>query len=92
MGLSVQPVTPALANRLGLEKAEGLAVTAVDPSGPAADAGFRAGDVILDVDGSPVTSAAELRAAVGRAGGRPALVLVRRGDATLYLTLSSRES
>ncbi len=40
----------------------------VDPSGPAADFGFKAGDVILEVGGQTVATPAE----VGKALGRPA--------------------
>jgi len=76
VGLSVQP------NRGG-----GLVVSAVDPSGRAARSGFQQGDVILEVDGNPVASASALREAIGEAGERPALVLVRRGETTIYLTI-----
>jgi serine protease Do len=91
-GLSVQPLTPQTARQLGIESTEGLVVTNVDPSGPAADAGLRRGDVIQEVGGKKVASAAELRRELSGAGDRPALVLVRRGDNTLFLTLSPRNS
>ena len=66
----------------------GVQVSNVDPSGPAAEAGFQRGDVIVEVDGAPVQSASDLRTALTKAGDRPALVLVRRDDASLYLPLS----
>jgi Do/DeqQ family serine protease len=87
-GLSVQPVTPDDARRLELPTGAGVMVTNVDPSGPAADAGLQRGDVIEQVDGSPVTSAAELRKALEAAGDRPALVLVHRQNGTLYVPLN----
>lgn len=86
-GLAVEPLTPQRARQLGLEAHGGLLVTNVDPSGAAADAGIRAGDVIQEVDGAPVTSPAELRNAL-RGDSRPALVLVRRGDQHLFVPLS----
>jgi Do/DeqQ family serine protease len=91
-GLSVQPLTPQLARSLGIDATDGLVVTDVDPSGPAADAGFRRGDVITEVDGKTVEHAASLRRELARAGDRPALVLVQRGDASVFLALSPRES
>jgi serine protease Do len=92
-GLSVEPLTPQTARRLGIDNdAEGLVVVGVDPSGPAADAGFRRGDVIHEVDGKKIDDATSLRRELARAGDRPALVLVRRGDATLFLTFSARTS
>jgi serine protease Do len=90
VGLSVQPLTPDTARRFGVEAKEGLLVTNVDPSGPAADAGLRRGDVIEEIEGKKVQSAAELRSELSRAGDRPALMLGRRGDASLYLTLEPR--
>jgi Do/DeqQ family serine protease len=68
----------------------GLEVTSVDPSGPAADAGIQAGDVLEEVNGAAVRSSSDLRAALGRSQGKPALVLVRRGDQTLYVAVSTR--
>ncbi len=77
---------------LGLSVApgeSGLEVTRVDPSGPAADAGIRAGDVLEEVNGAAVRSASVLRSAVAKSRGKPALVLVRRGDQTLYVAVPS---
>ena len=59
LGLSLSP------NRNG---AEGVLVTAIDPNGAAADQ-LRAGDVILDVNGKPVSSPADVRKAVADAQG-----------------------
>jgi serine protease Do len=86
-GLSVQPLTPEVARQLGVRAEEGLVVVNVDPSGPAADAGFRKGDVIRQVDGSKVESVADLRGALSNDDDRPALVLVQRGDVAIYLPL-----
>jgi Do/DeqQ family serine protease len=86
-GLAVEPLTPERARQLRLpEDATGLLVRRVEPSGPAADAGIRAGDVIQQVDDVPVQSAAELRNTLSKGDG-PALVLVRRGDQHLFLSL-----
>jgi len=50
LGLQVQPVTPELADGLGLKKARGALVSLPSPGGPADKAGIRRGDVILKVD------------------------------------------
>jgi S1-C subfamily serine protease len=86
-GLSVQPVTPEVARQLGIDGTSGLVVTSVDPSGPAADAGFQRGDVIQEVNGETVKNVATLRDAIKGAKDRPALVLVRRENASIFLTL-----
>src|SRR5262249_5080499 len=55
LGLTGQPLTPDLAENLGLDRTlKGVVVTQVDPSGPAADAGLRRGDVLLEVNRTPV--------------------------------------
>jgi Do/DeqQ family serine protease len=87
-GMAVEPMTPQVADRLQLPRGTtGLVVTGVDPGGRAADAGLREGDVIRQVNGKPVRSAGELRGAVGDGGGRPALLLVQRGESTFFTTI-----
>ncbi|MDQ3439244.1 MAG: DegQ family serine endoprotease [Planctomycetota bacterium] len=88
-GLAVEPLTVARAKQLGLDETAGLLVTHVDPSGPAADAGLQRGDVIQKVDGRPVASVGELRQVLTQ-GERPALVLVRRGEQNLFVSLARR--
>jgi Do/DeqQ family serine protease len=76
---------------LALQKGDsGLEVTGVDPSGPAADAGIRVGDVLEEINGTPVRSSSDVHAALGKSKGKPALVLVRRGDQTLYVAVPER--
>jgi len=57
IGATVQPLTPELADRLGLGNADGLILNDVEKDGPAATAGLRAGMVIQAIDGQPVSSA-----------------------------------
>jgi S1-C subfamily serine protease len=49
-----QSFEPADAMKLGLERAHGALVEAVYPETPAASAGLRANDVVLQVDGAPI--------------------------------------
>ncbi|HET9786277.1 MAG TPA: DegQ family serine endoprotease, partial [Pyrinomonadaceae bacterium] len=77
LGLALQPLIPRLAQELGLPAdTQGLVVMAIDPSGPAADAGIQRGDVIEEVNQEPVRTVAELRELVQRSGSRPLLLLV----------------
>ena len=57
-GLQVDPLSPALAERLNLPVGHGLVVTDVASGGPAERAGLRRGDVILELNRQPVTDAA----------------------------------
>jgi Do/DeqQ family serine protease len=89
-GLSLQPLTPAMAERSGLEAGdEGLFVTRIDPNGSAAEAGIRQGDLIQEVNRQPVKTVAEFSAAMQRSGSKPALVLVKRRGGVVYLTLKA---
>ena len=89
LGLAVRPVTPEEAKELGLESKQGLLVAEVDPSGPAAEAGIRPGDVIEQVNRKSVNDVSELRAAVKASGGKPALFLVTREGQSLYVTVEA---
>ncbi|MEP6472763.1 MAG: trypsin-like peptidase domain-containing protein [Gemmatimonadota bacterium] len=74
LGITVQTLTDEMRDQLGLDKgSSGLVVTQVEPNGPAWDVlsdGTRgsAPDVILSVEGKPVRTEAELRAALKDAG------------------------
>ena len=88
-GMSVQPLTPDVAGELGVKARSGVVVQEVQPGGRAADAGLRAGDVIVQVDGKAVASGEALRSALS-SGDRPALLLVHRGATTFFLPLERR--
>jgi len=91
LGLSVEPLTPDLASQLGLRPGtQGLVVEAIDPGGPAADAGIKPGDVIEQINRQPVKSAADVGPALARSGSRPALLLINRQGQALFATISPR--
>ena len=91
LGLTVEPLTTEMATRLNLPRGtQGLLVTNVDASGPAAEAGIQRDDVIMEVNRQPVHNATELSAALRRTGNRPALVLVNRDGRTVFLPVRLR--
>ena len=91
LGITVEPLTPDTAAQLGLRRGtEGVVVTGVEPGGPAAEAGIRLDDVILEVNRKPVKSAAELRDALRSSGARPALLLVSRDGRSLFIAVQAR--
>jgi Do/DeqQ family serine protease len=53
-GATLQAVSAEIAEGLGLDRPRGAIVTTVHPDGPAAEAGLRAGDVVVAVDGVAV--------------------------------------
>lgn len=88
LGLTVQEVTPDIARSLGLEDNSGIVVTNVEPGSPAANAGLRRGDIVLEVGGTAVDSPAAFRDATkDLQPNKPLLLLVRRGNNTIFFTL-----
>jgi serine protease Do len=81
LGVQIQPVTPELADALGLERARGALVSDVLPKSPAAAAGLQVGDVILAHGGRPVGELRELTGAVASSpiGSLVMLAIVRDG-------------
>lgn len=61
LGVQIQPVTQEIAESLNLKSQEGALVGEVQPGLPAANAGMKARDIIIDVDGTPIRTARELQ-------------------------------
>jgi serine protease Do len=60
IGVQIQPITPDIADGLGLKEAKGALVADPQPDSPAVQAGIRSGDAILAVDGQAVDGPREL--------------------------------
>jgi serine protease Do len=86
-GTTVQPVTSAIAQSLGLERAEGLLVSSVQPGSAADEAGLRRGDVITQINRSTVRDLADYKREIARAEGKSILFLVKRDKGSLFLAL-----
>jgi serine protease Do len=80
LGLAVRPLTPEERREAGARG--GVMVEGAD--GPAARAGIQPGDVVLALNGIPVTTAQQVRTLLQRAGKHVAL-LVARGGARIFV-------
>ena len=88
LGLTVQPLTPQLAENLGIERGEGLVISAVTPGSNAEEAGLRSGDVITEINRQPVKNLADYKRELARnEKAKSVLFLVRRGQNSLFLAL-----
>jgi len=89
LGAKTQALTGEMARSLGLAAPQGVVVTDVWPSGPAARAGIAQGDVIVSVDGEPVNDEGGLnyRIATRRPGETLAVVARRNGAAPRTLSV-----
>ena len=91
-GLTLRDITHELADQFGLETTEGVLVVAVDPEGAATDSNLRAGDVIAEVNGSPVRSVSDFRELTGKIKTGAIMRLgVQRGANIHYKPLKKEE-
>jgi serine protease Do len=85
LGLQLAP-----ANSVAGASGEGVVVTNVDPDSPAAERGFKAGDIILEVGGQSVATPADVRKALTEAtkgGKRTVLMRVKSGESSRFVAL-----
>ncbi|MBN2132514.1 MAG: DegQ family serine endoprotease [Sedimentisphaerales bacterium] len=81
LGVIIQDLDPEMAESFGAEDTKGVLVSDVTEDSAAEKAGLRSGDVVLELEGEPVTSANELsnRVAMYKPGSKVDLVIVRNG-------------
>jgi serine protease Do len=92
LGVSIQPLTSALAESLQLSTAEGGLVAEVAPDSPAAKAGLKRGDVIVSFNGQPVNDPGQLRNLVAMsAPGTKATLQVLRANQPRQMTVELAE-
>lgn len=79
-GMTVEPITPQITRRLSVPSGQGGAIVSdLDPRGAAAQGGMAPTDVILAINGTPVSSADQVIKVLGEIpSGRSARVLVWR--------------
>jgi len=97
LGIYPQDVTPAMAKAFGEKQSEGIVVGDVTPNSPASEAGIKTGDIILEVNGKPVTDSNQLRMSISmmQPGIELKLKTLRNGterDATVKLAEMPTES
>jgi S1-C subfamily serine protease len=79
-GVRVATLNPALAEELGVDPmAKGVVVIAVDRAREGGRAGFRPGDIILQIDNEPVGASGDLVRLVRGVGRQGQVTLVREG-------------
>lgn len=88
LGVDLTPLTPAIAQQLGVPiGTQGLVVASADPNGAAAQAGIQQGDVILQINHQPVRNGNDVQSALAKSGNRPALLQIIHGGQTLFVAV-----
>ena len=84
--IELSDITPDIASRFGIEDETGVLVTNVSRGSSAWEAGFRPGDLILEVDKSPVANLGDYNKVVDRLEpGKKYLFLVKKRKNTIYI-------
>ncbi|MBN2468488.1 MAG: DegQ family serine endoprotease [Deltaproteobacteria bacterium] len=94
IGITIQPLTPELAQEFDVKDTKGLVVTEVSPDGPADQAGLQRGDVIVEFNGRKISKDRDLSTIVSTTppGTSVTFKIIRGGDAkTLSLTVGEME-
>jgi serine protease Do len=85
LGMRVQELTPELSERLQIDPKSGVIVAEVAQDGPAAEAGLRPGDIIMEIDQKPIKDLESYQTALSDAKeNNVILFLVKRGRATQF--------
>jgi len=92
LGVSIQDVTPELAEAMKLKDTHGALVGDIDPKGPASQAGLQQGDVIIEANGKPIENQRELRLMISSmAPGSQINMRVRRSDEVRNVNITLTE-
>jgi len=90
-GLALRELDARTAEGLGLAPRAGVLVAAVQPGSPAERANLQPGDVLLEVNRTPVHSVQEVQAlAAKEPAATSLLMLVKRGDNRLFAALEQK--
>ncbi len=91
LGLSVQDVPKEMAEQLGLERPEGVLISAVKPGSPGAKAGLQRGDLIHEMEHQPVRNVQDYQRILAKAGKESILIWIQRGKARRYIVVHPKE-
>ncbi len=94
LGLTVQRLTPEIAESLGIDgDTTGVVIAGVEPNSAADEARLQRGDVILEVNRKHIENEKEFSESVRKVGaGKTLLLLVRRGENTIFVALKKPKS
>jgi serine protease Do len=91
IGLTVQEITSEIAERMGLEKAEGVLISNVKPGSPAAKAGLQRGDVIHEIERQAIKNLKDYQKALSKAGKDSVLLWIQRGKNRRYVVVHVKD-
>ena len=93
LGVQIKPISAETASALGFEEGKGIVIESVVDDSPASVAKLKAGDIVLQFDGTEITELRDLTRAVAQRDPETAVQIevLRKGEkVTLDVTLANR--
>jgi serine protease DegQ len=93
IGVEPQDITPELAESFGLQRKSGTIIAGVLRNGPADRAGIRPGDILVEVDGTPVKDTTEMLNVIAQLqpGAKAAMKVLRKNaETSVEVTVGTR--
>jgi len=92
LGLTVQELTPKIAESLGIEETQGLIVSDISAGSAAAEAGILRGDIILEINREKVENVTQYKKALQAAQEKKSiLLLIKREQNTRFVVIDLKE-
>jgi serine protease Do len=92
LGITVQEITPKIAESLGIEEVHGLIVNNVDSGSAAAEAGIMRGDILLEINRERVDNIADYKKSLQAAEEKKSiLLLIERDHNTRFVVIETNE-
>jgi Do/DeqQ family serine protease len=82
LGVKIQPITPEAAKQSNLPQRKGALIAEVSPGSPGEQSGLKAGDIVTEFDGKPVTDSRRLQLMVAEKppGSEVKMKVIRGGQ------------
>jgi len=91
LGMSVREITPEIVQSLGLNDDSGILVVSVQPGSSADSAGIKKGDIIKEINRSPVATLAQFSEMLQKKQTENILMLVKRGLTSLWIVVKPQK-
>ena len=92
LGITVQELTPKLAESLGIEEDQGLLISDVDSGSAAAEVGILRGDILLEINREKIENISQYRKALQAAQEKKSiLLLIQRDQNTRFVVIETEE-